>query len=192
MLDLPVKQKSKIRLTEAELIAQLSVRSNLGFRALYDMYYQAIYAIIITYQKPGSHCKDIIQDIVIKIFQNFDHYNPQKARFYTWLIAVVRNHCLDLTKSKHYKKSIRTRMSYDEIPEHTHLKHHLSTSAQIDTIGVAELVSRLPATYRTAIQTVYYQGNSHTEAADKLNWSLGTVKTRVRLAIRQLKFQGPI
>jgi RNA polymerase sigma-70 factor (ECF subfamily) len=124
---------------------------------------------------------DVLQDTIISIWKQIESYNPTKGRIFTWMLNICRNKSLDYLRSKHVKYKIHN-------PEAiVYYEENESTSQKVDQIGLREIVEKLPIDLKHALEIVYFGGYTHEEAAKELGIPLGTLKSRVRLALKHIR-----
>jgi len=170
--------------SEEELILLLQQQSRDAFNYLYQHYSAVLYGIInrIIYDEQTS--QDVLQEVFIKIWNNIKQFDPVKGRIYTWMINIARNAAIDKLRSKGeiMKSKIRTG---EEIVNT--VGNDMKTEQATDAIGLRKLVSDLKPEYQTIIELAYFKGFTLDEISKTLQIPLGTVKTRMRHAIKTLK-----
>jgi RNA polymerase sigma factor (sigma-70 family) len=151
------------------------------FSLLYDKYAGALYNIILKITKNEQVAQDTLQDGFVKIWKNIALYDEQKGSLFTWMLNICRNTAIDAVRNSATKPNIVKDVTdlYDG---------QLSTSnLNVNTIGLHNIIAKLKKEHYEVLHTVYMLGCSHSEAATALNLPLGTVKTRVRNALLELK-----
>lgn len=168
--------------TEADLVHSLKRREKNAFEYLYNRYSNALYAAVISIVRNKETAGDILQEVFVKIWQNLDKYDPAKGRLFTWMLNVARNASIDYTRSKLYKIHSRN-TAIDES-----MGNSLNDSSfNIDGVGITRFVSALPSEYRRVIILAYFKGYTQEEIAMAENMPIGTVKTRIRKGLSELK-----
>lgn len=177
--------KRQSPLSESVLLEKLVQRDQKAFQLLYDQYSPALYGVVLRIVREDEQAQDLLQDIFIKIWKNLDAYDASKGRLFTWLLNVARNTAIDSLRSRktHPFGAIRT----DEENVHIVDKQYNTEQPNSDYIGLKEVVDRLRPERKQLIDLVYFGGYTHEEAAEELKLPLGTVKTRVRAALQELK-----
>jgi RNA polymerase sigma-70 factor, ECF subfamily len=165
------------------LVELLQKRDNQGFSILYDRYSTALYGIIFKIVKDEEEAENLLQDTFVKIWKNIEKFQPEKGTLFTWMLNIARNTALDFLRSKGFSQQAKNQ----ELENSVHTQITFSENINIETIGLLDLVKRLEPMYQQAIELVYLNGYTHEEAAEKLTIPLGTLKTRVRIGIRELK-----
>ena len=126
---------------------------------------------------------DVLQEVFIKIWKQIDQYDPAKGRLFTWMFNIARNAAIDTTRKKEWQNQKRS----SSVNEYTFLPDRSPNPAE-DT-GLRKIVQSLKTEHKVLIELSYFQGYTQEEIAEILKLPLGTVKTRIRAAILQLKKQ---
>ncbi len=182
-------KRSQSLVSEEVLVEKLSQRNEQAFQWLYDQYSPALYGVVLKIVKDDEHAKDLLQDIFVKIWKNLDSYDAQKGRLFTWLLNVARNTAIDSLRSKRATQQSSTVGAIHPEADSVHIidRQHNTSQPNTDSIGMREIVDQLRPERRQLIDLVYFEGYTHEEAAEALNLPIGTVKTRVRSALQELK-----
>lgn len=128
--------------------------------------------------------EEIVHDTFMKIWNSVEGYESDKGRLFTWMARICKNCSLDYVKSKNFKKSQKT----DDITNVvTDREKGLREQMNTDTIGVNEWMNVLEPEQKAVFNALYYQGMSQSQAAEELEIPLGTVKTRLRLGLIEIR-----
>lgn len=100
------------------------------------------------------------------------------------MAKIARNASLDHLKGKSYKKSVLN-TNFADCQSAVDLQHNVVNN--VDAIGIREITRKLPARYHSILELIYFKGFTHQDAAKELNLPLGTIKTRLRMAILDLR-----
>jgi len=168
---------------EQELIALLQQRDNRAFGYLYDNYAAALNGVVLPIVKDEETANDVLQEIFVNVWKKIEFYDPTKGRLFTWLLNIARNAAIDKVRSKNFKNSQAT----VSLPEGGEVNTGSVLQPDADLIGLKKVLTKLRDDYRQLIDLSYFQGFTHDEIAKALNIPLGTVKTRIRTALIQLK-----
>lgn len=168
--------------TEEFLYSALRSKSKTAFEYLYDNYSPALYGVIFNILKNEEASNDALQEVFVKIWNNFDSYDPNRSRLYTWMMNIARNHSIDKLRSKAMKSDKELKGDKEFIRNNSSV-----SSPFTDGIGIKKLVDDLEKEQKDIIELLYFQGFTQSEAADELSIPLGTVKSRVRLAMNKLR-----
>lgn len=128
--------------------------------------------------------QEVLQDAFLKIWNKIDAYDTTKGKLFTWMLNVTRNLAVDRTRSKEIQKVKKT----DDIDLLVNrIDRQEQTELQVDAIGLNEMLNRLPEEQRFVIDHLYLKGFTQSELAEEFNIPLGTVKTRTRLGLNELR-----
>jgi RNA polymerase sigma-70 factor, ECF subfamily len=166
--------------TENELVLLLKEKDKAAFSELYDRYSGALYGVILRIlNNDEDAAQDTLQDSFIKIWKSFDSYDRSKGTLFTWILNIGRNTAIDKLRASN-------RQPIQPLEQGVYIEgaqyHH-----NVDRIGLKDIVSKLKPEHRTIIDMAYYDGYTQEEISDKLNVPLGTVKTRARTALIELR-----
>ncbi|MBC7552727.1 MAG: sigma-70 family RNA polymerase sigma factor [Taibaiella sp.] len=170
--------------TEQELILLLQQRSKEAFNYLYKNYCAVLLGVIVKVVYDQETANDVLQETFVKIWNNINQYNPQKGRIYTWMLNIARNSAIDKLRSKGEIMKSKIQMGDDAV---NNIQNRNNVEQVTDTIGLRKVVSTLKPEYEIIINLAYFKGFTLDEISKTLNIPLGTVKTRMRSAIQQLR-----
>ena len=174
----------KISLSEEELVKALKNRNTIAVQALYDMYSAALLGVISRIVQPIELAEDLLQETFIKIWNSGESYDSSKGRLFTWMMNIARNLAIDKLRSKDFKNSNKNQDIENNVD---FIDQQKKVSYNADTLGLKEMVTTLKPDFKNVLDMVYFKGYTHVETAEELNLPLGTVKTRVRMAILELR-----
>lgn len=168
--------------SEPELIAALKAKDQQAFEYLYDHYSGALYSIILQIVPNATPAKDILQEVFINIWRRIDTYDPAKASLFTWMLNISRNAAIDQLRSAGYRNSRKNQ----ELTEGVYGRDQ-ATEINTDRIGLSKFLQKLRPDLRVLLDLSYIRGYTHEEIAQIEDIPLGTVKTRIRSALIQLR-----
>lgn len=174
----------RIQIAEEDLVTMLTGRDTDGMEILYDNYSAALYGVIHRIIQNEEIAEDVMQETFLKIWNNFTAYDAAKGRLFTWMVNIARNMAIDKVRSKEFYQQQKNRDIADTV---SFVDFSNQTTYNPETIGLKEMVRKLEPEYRQIIDLLFFGGYTQSEAADKLNIPLGTVKTRSRAAIMKLR-----
>lgn len=173
----------KPKYSEQELVVLLNEQSNDAFNYLYEHYSGALYTIINQIIPDKDTASDVMQEVFINIWKKRNSYDAAKGRLFTWMLNIARNAAIDKLRSKGY----RDNMKNQPIIEGENGGIAMSSNPAVNDVGLKKLLTNLSEDYRRLIDLSYFQGFTHEEIAKMLGIPLGTVKTRIRTALSQLR-----
>ncbi|MCQ0111946.1 RNA polymerase sigma factor [Zhouia amylolytica] len=167
-----------------QLLDLIKKKDSRSFDYLYDMYSQSLYGVIHNIISNREEAEDILQEVMIKIWDNMDSYDESKGRFYTWIINIARNSAIDKYRSKNYK-NFKKNLSTENFV--SVIKDSYNLSNITDAIGIGSFIKKLKPKCIKIIDLLFYKGFTHKEAAEELDIPMGTLKTRNRACINELR-----
>lgn len=176
--------KSKLTLSEEQIIAGLRKQDPKAIEYLYDNYSAAVYTVIIKIINTEEIAEEVMQEVFVKIWNTFHLYNTEKGKLFTWMASMARNLAIDKIRSKDFRNQSKNQ-TIDDVVYSVDKEHQSSFSS--DAIGIKELVAKLKPNLKEVVDLIYFKGFTHVEAAEELDLPVGTVKTRLRAAIQLLR-----
>ena len=142
--------------------------------------------IIIQIIPDTETANDVLQELFLTIWKNIDKYDDEKGRLYTWLLNLARNTAINKIRSKNYKHYLKN----EDINNYVNgIEEKGAYHQNINKIGLREEVHRLKVEFRNVLELSYFNGFTQQEISKALNLPLGTVKTRLRNALIELRKQ---
>ncbi|MEI9809983.1 MAG: sigma-70 family RNA polymerase sigma factor [Bacteroidota bacterium] len=169
--------------SENELVSSLQQRSEKAFSYLYDNYSGALYGIISAIVNDAETANDVLQDVFVNIWKKIESYDSSKGRLFTWMLNVARNASIDKIRSRSFKDGLKNQ----PLSENVDNSVGSSIGPSVNDVGLKKVISRLKEEHRILVDLSYFQGFTHEEIAKAMNIPLGTVKTRIRSALIQLR-----
>ena len=166
------------------LIEKFQQKDEKAFEALYNMYATNIHGVIHNIVRDQDIAEEIMQDVFIKAWHKADSYSADKGRFFTWILNIARNAAIDKTRSKAFKnkKQNLDAQFFVDILEHGDNLDH-----KTDAIGIGKFVGKLAKKCIEVIELLYFKGYTQKEASESLDMPIGTIKTRNRNCINELR-----
>jgi len=174
----------KTTLSEQDLVLALRQKDKAGVEALYNMYSSSLYGVIFRIVQHEEIAEDLLQETFVKIWNSFSQYDASKGRLFTWMVNVARNLSIDKIRSKDFRNNSKNQDLENTV---NFVDEQVNTAINPDVVGVKELVNQLKPDQKSVLDLVYFRGYTHVEAAEELGIPLGTVKTRMRMAIITLR-----
>jgi len=170
--------------SEEELVLLLKQQSRDAFNYLYRQYSAVLYGVINKVVYDEQTAQDVLQEVFVKIWSNIGQYDAKKGRIYTWMINIARNASIDKLRSKGEIMKGKIQTGEDVV---NNLERGMKAEQMTDTIGLRKMVANLKPEYETIITLAYFKGYTLDEISKTLGMPLGTVKTRMRNGIQQLR-----
>ena len=166
---------------DRSLLVAMSEGDQAALATFYSRHAKRIYSVALRILKDPSAAEDVLQEIIMQVWRNPTSFAAIQGSLEGWLAVVTRNRAIDV---------IRTRRPADPLEDFV-LASHQNLAAEVeDSIALEEvrkLVAALPFEQRKALEMAYFEGLTHNEIARKTGDPLGTVKTRIRVALQTLR-----
>jgi RNA polymerase sigma factor (sigma-70 family) len=166
--------------SEEELVNLLRQKSQSAFNYLYDNYSAAIYTNILNIVKDEQVAADVLQETFVKIWRQLDSYDEKKSRLFTWMMAISRNTAIDMLRSKDFRNQ-QQNLELDESV------YKATSEMKMEDMGLRKVINALKPEHKNIVDLAYFGGYTHSEIAKLLDIPAGTVKTRLRAGLLQLK-----
>ncbi len=179
-----------VRLKDEEGLAQrLRDRDPKVMGAIYDRYGRLVYSLIHRVVRDTGVAEDLTQETFLRVWNRAQAFDVKKGALGPWIVTVARNRAIDYLRSSDGRMAARS-LELTDI-------EHPSRFAGIDERALSidrarrlkEAFEKLTPNQKTVIELAYYEGLSQTEMAERMQQPLGTVKTWVRGALKELRDQ---
>lgn len=166
------------------LISQFQNKNEKAFEQLYAMYSDSMLGVIYNIVRDHDIAEELMQDVFIKVWNNSSSYDSSKGRFFTWILNIARHAAIDKTRSKAYK-NVTKNLSAEFFVDILETSENLND--QVDAIGITKYVKALGEKCKKIIEFLYFKGYTQKETAEALEIPIGTIKTRNRNCIKDLR-----
>lgn len=130
--------------------------------------------------KEEHAAQEVLQESLIKVWKKGHQYDPSKAKLFTWLLRIVRNRAIDYLRAQKSRSDAKIQMTNSTVyKEKVELKP--------EHLDVADHLERLERKYRDVLSALFFKGMTQAEVSDQLGIPLGTVKTRLKIGLRELR-----
>ena len=168
---------------EERVVYLLNDKDKKAISLIFDNYGALLLNVIKRVIKDEMMAEEVLQKVLLKVWNHADAYSQGKGSLFTWLVAIARNAAIDQTRTKDFKLTQKSEHSLELVT----ISNRAEDNDQIEKMYVRQLLNQLPDTQKKLIDLSYFEGFTHKEIAQKLDMPLGTVKTRIRLAIKHLR-----
>lgn len=167
--------------TEKEIVALLEKSDKKAISLLYDYYSDALYGVILKIITDEDIAQDVLQESFVKIWRNSKKYDSSKARLFTWLYRIAYNTAIDKVRSLKNKSGKEVQIETSSVYKIT------SNELNQDVLDIKKHLNNLEEKYQIVINALFFEGMTQQEASEELNIPLGTIKSRLKIGLRELK-----
>ena len=157
-----------------------------ALRSLYKNYGGLVFGIALRIVGDAATAEEVTQDVFLRAWRNAASYSGEKGSVATWLGRIARNRALDALRSAKSRGAL-ARDDWSELEDDRALAPEDAMDIESRAAEVRAAVSKLPEAQRVALSLAFFRGMSHSQIAAELGLPLGTVKSRIRDAMRALR-----
>lgn len=174
-------------LADEELIGRIRDGDALAFEVIFDRHAAA--ALSLAYRMCGRRApaEDVVQEAFISLWRSGMRYERARGSVRTWVLGVVRNKAVDTFRheSATTSRDVHDDAAAEQVPARQRTDREFERLA--DAREVRGALAGLPSDQRHVVELAYFGGFSHSQIADLLELPMGTVKSRMRLALTKLR-----
>lgn len=173
-------------LLEKHIVELLQERNEKAISLLYDNYADTLLGVANKVVRDPELAQDVVQESFVKIWKKADSYDPKKAKLFTWLFRITRNTAIDKLRSVNTKSDKEIQIDVSDV-------YNLGVeSIRPELMDVKEHLDKIEEKYQIVLEALFFQGMTQQEASDELDIPLGTIKSRLKIGLRELgKIYGP-
>jgi len=183
---------------DARLVDRVARGESRALELIYDRYSRGVYSLALRLLGDTAAAEEVVQETFLKLWRQPGAYQPGRGRLLPWLLGVAHHHAVDMLRRRQLEQRHRASAnspngeglsdfldnlglsSSDEDPQ-------LRTGTFDQRIAIERALAALPVEQRVPLELAYYRGMTQYEVATLLHVPLGTVKTRMRLGLQQLR-----
>ena len=168
-------------LLEKHIVELLQERNDKAISLLYEHYGDTLYGVAKKVVRDEELAQDVLQESFVKIWKKSDSYDASKAKLFTWLFRITRNTAIDKLRSVNTKSDKEIQMDVSDV-------YNLGVeSIKPELIDVRENLDKIENKYQIVLEALFFHGMTQQEASDELDIPLGTIKSRLKIGLRELR-----
>ena len=168
-------------LLEKHIVELLQERNDKAISLLYEHYGDTLYGVAKKVVRDEELAQDVLQESFVKIWKKSDSYDASKAKLFTWLFRITRNTAIDKLRSVNTKSDKEIQMDVSDV-------YNLGVdSIRPEFMDVRENLDKIEDKYQIVLEALFFHGMTQQEASDELDIPLGTIKSRLKIGLRELK-----
>ena len=175
--------------SDEKLVSLIAQSHEQALAQLYDRYNRLIFSLSLAIVNDRESAEEITLDVFMRVWQKAGTYRAEQAKVSTWLTHIARHHSIDVLRRRaarldqsavHWEDAIRNTESSLPSPQE-------SAELSLRRARIQAALARLPAEQKQALFLAYFGGYTQSQIAEILSQPLGTIKTRLRLAMQKLR-----
>lgn len=187
-MDVPIPQSPPA--VAPDLVARVAGGDQAAFEQLYDQSSSLLFTLVSRIVGNPGDAADLLQEIYLEVWRKASNYDRARGTPMAWLVTLARSRAIDRVRAlgsrgKGVTASLDDTPASDLIAAGTDALELRAANERQSLIWKA--LATLPLVQRQAIELAYYEGLTHVEISERLNVPLGTIKTRIRLAMEKLR-----
>lgn len=186
---LPVTKEDYAALSDQELLSLIVEQKREALEALYDRFSGAVFSLATHMLRDPGAAEEVTQDAFFKVWRRASSYRSDRGKVTAWLFSIAHHRVIDEVRRR--KRREQTHVSQDvellDRPADDSSDPARYAMLQMKRGELKEALNVLRPEQREIVLLAYYGGLTHSEIANRLQQPLGTVKTRMRLALKKLR-----
>ena len=175
--------------SDESLMKAITHRKQTALNELYQRYGTRLRSVIGNVVHEEADADDVLQEIMLQIWKEADHYSPKAGKPLGWVVTLARRRAIDRVRRRQAYSRAKDRFS-EQLDQRPNGHRSFSGNAEVTRVDMKSFLERqlrrLPAHQREAIRLSFFKGLSHREIAQATRTPLGTVKTRLELGLQKL------
>lgn len=167
--------------SDKSLVDRVRVREQYAMNEIFDRYGGLVYSVALRILKDSGHAEDVTQEIFFQLWRKPDSFSPSRGSLASWLLVIARNRAIDHLRQRKPGETVDEVM----LASTTNIENEAERSIIMQR--VQGFIRDLPGEQRDSLQMAFFEGLTHSEIAKKTGQPLGTVKTRIRAALTNLR-----
>ena len=174
---------------DASLMRSIAREETRALEEFYDRYNRFVFSVALAVVGDRSVAEEVTLDVFVQVWRSAATYRAERAKVSTWLAAITRHHAIDVLRWQRSRLDQKS-LYLNDLPlqkESDLSDPQEDAEANLHRARIRQAVARLPAEQQEALLLAYFKGYSHREISELLEEPLGTIKTRIRLAMQKLR-----
>lgn len=177
-------------LPDSDLVDAMAAGDVHAMEVLYDRYNRAVFSFALRMLGNREQAEELLQEVFIRAWRQARRFSERRGTFITWLLSITHNMAIDEIRRQNRRP--RKAESADPVLMMANVRDENPSVEEQALLGdlrdvVKEAMARLPEAQRSALELAYFQGYTQREIAEHQDEPLGTIKTRMRLALKKLR-----
>ncbi|MCX2719271.1 RNA polymerase sigma factor [Lentiprolixibacter aurantiacus] len=168
-------------LLERHIVELLQEQNEKAISLLYENYGDTLYGVAFKVVKNEELAQDVLQESFVKIWKKANTYDSSKAKLFTWLFRITRNTAIDKLRSLSTKSDKEIQIDVSDV-------YNLGIeSTRPEFMDIRQNLGKIEPKYQIVLDALFFQGMTQQEASEELDIPLGTIKSRLKIGLRELR-----
>lgn len=185
-----MKAESYAALDDERLLGMVAQAHEPALGELYDRYHRLVFSMAYNVIGDYSEAEEITQDVYLRIWRRAGSFDPSRGKVISWITGITRNRTIDVMRRNRVRPEGYL-ASWTDGHDTSNEQHQVGLETQIEQVlkreRVQKVIESLPEEQRLSLALAFFYGYTHSEIAEIMKTPLGTVKTRIRLAMQKLR-----
>ena len=174
---------------DRELLERIVEKDKNALDILYGRYATPVYSLALHMLKQPPLAEEVTQDVFLNIWLKATSFNAERGQPRSWIMSVAHHRVVDVIRSRRRTQSMTDPEGYETLERLPAGGASVESQVQqnLDRERIMRALATLPDNQKEVILLAYFEGYSQSQMAERLEQPLGTIKTRVRLAMQKLR-----
>lgn len=177
-------------ISDADLMAAMAAGNSSAMSLLYDRYSRPVYSFAYRMVGDRDHAEDVMQEVFLRAWRRSARFSDTRGSLISWLLSITHNMAIDELRKRQRRpqkaESSEPDLMLEVLQDNEVPVEDQAVSTEYNRM-VREILHEIPDNQREVLELGYFRGMTQREIAEYLNTPLGTIKTRMRLALRKLQ-----
>ena len=185
----PVGRNDYEALSDEELVKLIALQNREALEVLYDRYAGPVYSLAMHMLRDAGAAEEVTQDTFFNVWRRASSYHPERGKLTAWLFSIGHHRVIDEARRRRRREQMQVSGDVELLnrPGSDTDEPARYAILQMQRGEIKQALSALRTEQREVVVLAYYGGLTHSEIASRLGQPLGTVKTRMRLALKKLR-----
>ena len=174
---------------DEKLIRLIAQAHEQALAQLYNRYHRLVFSLALAIVNDRETAEEVTLDVFMRVWQKAGTYRVEQARVSTWLTHIARHHAIDILRRRAARLD-HSAVHWEEVIsnlESSHPDPQESAEVSLRRERIHAALNQLPVEQKQALFLAYFGGYTQSEISQLLAQPLGTIKTRLRLALRKVR-----
>lgn len=176
---------------ELKLMARMAAKDEAALGLFYDRFANPLFSLAMRVLRNEREAEEVVQDAFLAAWRQAGSFDGGRGSVFTWLVGITRNKCIDRLRKSERRLPAAVPAPLEGAPEHETPSPDPDPAAAARqreiSSQVRQIVRELPEPQRRALELAFFEGLTHSEIAEQLSEAVGTIKSRIRLAMEKLR-----